>query len=152
MSHVTDLKLNIKDLDALEKSLPDNMELRRNQTTYAWWGRFEGDSTPPEWMDPKDYGKCEHAIGFKGVKGQIGHDGNKWEIGLVRKPGQEGYELLADTFGSGSRLGAAIPKIRQEYAANVAEKTVLSKLANKGYKAVRENLPNGSIRIVVKKR
>ena len=45
MSHVTDLKLRIHDLDALEEAAEKcGLQLMRGQKTYAWFGEFMNDS------------------------------------------------------------------------------------------------------------
>lgn len=151
MSHVTSLKCRVYDIETLEASLPEDMELRHKKT-HAWWGRFEGDSIPPAGYDPKDYGKCEYAIGFKGVTPRNGPAG-PWEIGVYKAPDGDGYELLADTFGAaGQRICAPVPGIRQRYAAATVEKKALAKLSRHGWRATRETLPDGRLRVKVVKR
>lgn len=146
MSHVTNLNCKTRDLDALVDALPADMEFRHKKT-HAWWGRFEGDSTPPAGYDPKEYGHCEYAIGFKGETPQNGPNG-PWEIGVYKAKDGDGYELLADTFGqAGRRITAPLDGIRQRYAANVAEKKALAKLSRHGWRATRENLPDGRLKV-----
>lgn len=152
MSHVVNIGLRIRDLDALEAALPPELVLRRGQKTHAWWGRFVGDSTPPPGRDPKDYGKCEHAIGRRGVQPADGPNG-EWEIGLVPALDGDGFDTLCDTFGeTGRRLTQHIPAIKREYAAGVASGKAMAKLKPKGWTLARENLANGRIRLRVRHR
>lgn len=158
MSHVTQVSLRVKNLDALEEAAKQlGLELRRGQRTHAWWGSFVGDSTPPKGRDPKDYGKCEHAIGRAGTKPRSGSSG-EWEIGVVKALDGDGFDLMLDEFGSsGERLmatsgGHGLPKLRQEYAAAVAVAQARKKLAPKGFTVQREAVAGGRIRIKVVKR
>lgn len=149
MSHVDTIKCKVRDLDELRDALPENMELR-DKKTFAWWGRFEGDSVPPPGYDPKDYGKCEAAIGFKGETPRNGSDG-VWEIGVCKAPDGDGYELLCDKYGTqGHRLVKAGNAIRQGLQANKIEARARKKLP--GWKTTREVLPGGYLRIKVRKR
>lgn len=144
MSHVTDLKAEVKDLDVLEASLPAELELRRGKTTFAWWGRFVGDSTPPAGYRPEEYGKCDHAIGYRGRTPQDG-PGGEWEIGVVKS--ENGYRLLCDEYGSvGRRLTQHIPHIRREYAVNMTKKRART-LVQQGWQLKRIELPGGAVRM-----
>lgn len=155
MSHVTTLKMKVHEeyLDCLEAALPQGMDLRRGQKTHAWWGRFVGDSQVPDGYRPEQYGHCEHAIGYTGETPRNGPAG-PWEIGLYRAPDGDGYELLADTYGgAGRRITAPLAGIRQRYAANVAERRALETLSRHGWRAAgRETLPNGALRVTLRKR
>lgn len=157
MSHVTDVKLKVHDLDALEEACEElGLELQRDKTHFAWWGKFVGDSKPPAWADPADYGKCEHAIKIKGDTPRDGSSG-PWEIGVVKDPDGDGYRLLYDYYGSAGRrlldkVGQEANKLKQEYAFAVAKKKVNKTLARQGWKAERENLLNGTVRLKVRKR
>lgn len=157
MSHVTDVKLKVHDLDALAEACEHlGLELVRGQKNFAWWGHFVGDSKPPAWADPKNYGQCEHAIKIKGDSPCNGSAG-PWEIGVVRDPAGDGYRLLFDYYGrAGQRLVSKVgnregDKLKQEYAVAVARRKVAKTLARDGWKAVREELPDGKIRLKVRK-
>jgi hypothetical protein len=157
MSHVTDVKLKVHDLDALEKACTKlGLELRRDKKTYAWWGNFVGDSTPPAGRDPKDYGKGEHAIGRAGTTPCDGASG-EWEIGLVPALDGNGYELMADTYGGPGRAlleraGPQFNTLRREYAAEVATSKAVEKLSRHGWRVQREELPGNKIRLRLRKR
>ena len=150
MSHVTKLNMKVRDLEALSEvlqALPEPMELRTDQKRFAWWGSFVGDSTPPPGRNPADYGHCDAAICYPGVKGKDGPAG-PWEIGVCKALDGDGYDLLADTFGgAGSRIVSQLPAIRREYAAKVAENKAMETLARKGFRTVREDLPGSRIRL-----
>lgn len=158
MSHVTSINLVVKDLDSLEKACDElGLELQRGKRTYAWWGQFMNDSNAYGGHDPKTFGRGEHAIKVKGDRPQNGSMG-PWEIGVVKAlDNKEGFELLYDQFGgAGARLtekvGPAANKLRQQYAAAVAEKNALAKLSRHGYRASRETLPTGALRLRLRKR
>lgn len=152
MSHVSDVRLKIRDLDALERALPPELELRKGKTSFAWWGSFMGDSTPPAGRNPRDYGRCDHAIGYKGVAPRNGASG-EWEIGVCKALDNDGYDLLLDSFGSaGAKLTKHVPGIRREYAVAVATQTAISKLSRHGWKVGREDLPGNRIRLHLRHR
>lgn len=157
MSHVTDVKLCVKDLDAVEETLAEqfpNLELRRNQKTYKWYESWVNDyrgakAAVDQGHDPKDFGKCDHAIGIKGDK-------SSYEIGLVKRKDGEGWDMLWDRWGSGAwverAMGTDASGFRREYAATVATRRAKSTLAKKGFKVERENLPGNKIRLKLRKR
>lgn len=144
MSHIKDQELLIQDLDALETVAPRlGLEFRRNQTHHAWFERFVGDTTPPAWLKPDDYGKCAHALRLKDHR-----KGEDYEIGLYPVAG--GYKVVFDEWGPGRRLMEAVGPncngLRREYAAAVAIKRTHQKLAHHGFTVQREDMP-GSKRI-----
>lgn len=140
MSHVTNVQLKVRDLDALEATLVErfsNLELRRGQKTHASY--FAGS-------------QCEHAIGYKGRKPSNGPSG-EYEIGLVKSADGEGYDLQLDKdYGTGRQLADQVPALRREYAAHVATAKATQKLSRFGWRVQREDLPNHSIRLKLRKR
>ena len=149
MSHITKMKLRVRDLDALETAATEcGLELVRDARSFKWFGRFVGDTTPPAGYDPKDYGKCEHKMRLKGASS------SDYEIGIVAAKDGDGYDLLVDTWQQrrlmGAVGGAEMNKLRQEYATAVTM-TRAAKLARQGYTARRENV-NGRVRIHLVKR
>jgi len=157
MSHVTDVKLQITDLDALDEACQAlGLELRRDQKTYAWWGAFVGDSSAYGEHRPADMGKCEHAIKVAGTSPRNGSSG-PWEIGVVKAKDGNGYKLFFDTYGSAGRaladkVGAGADRLRREYAAAVASKKAKKELGRKGFVQTRESLANGGIRLRLRRR
>jgi hypothetical protein len=122
MSHVTEITLTVTDLDALEAAAKRlGGQLHRNKRTYKWYGRFMGDSTPPAWMRPEDFGKCEHCISIPGCD---------YEIGLVRKPGAPGWQLVWDSWRHGGltrALGENAERLKTAYAAEAATRAARRK-------------------------
>jgi hypothetical protein len=158
LSHVTDVKLTIKDdhLDELAAACDAlGLELRRDQKTFAWWGSFQNDSNQYGEMTPDRMGKCEHAIRIKGDTPRNGSSG-PWEIGVFRTA-DGNLGLAYDEYGSAGRrlsakVGAQADKLRHKYAVEVAEKSALAKLARQGWRATRETVAPGRTRIKLRKR
>jgi hypothetical protein len=156
MSHVTEMKLRIHDIDALKVAAEAcGLEFRENQHTYCWWGQFMNDSHAYGNHDPKKFGQCEHALREPGTVPQDGSSG-PWEIGVVKATDGDGYDLLFDTFGgAGQRLtqkvGPRANKFRREYAAAVASKKSLASLARRGFKLSREEMPGNRIRLKLRR-
>jgi hypothetical protein len=150
MSHITDGKCRVRDLDDLEVAgRACGLELVRGKTTHRWYGRFVGDSAPPAGMKPADYGKCLHALRLP----QAGPD--DYEIGVVKAlDGGDGFDLVFDSWGQARLLnavgGAGLNKLRQEYAVAVALRKAKASL--RGFVPKRENLPNGRVRLLMVKR
>lgn len=140
MSHVADVDIRIKDLGALEAAIKRlGGELKRDQKTFKWYGRFMNDwssnRAAANRMDPKDFGKCAHAIKFPGVD---------YEIGLVAQ--EDGsFVPVYDSWGPGAGLekimGVGLPKLKDEYAAAVSTRV----LARKGFRVLRTEGPKGEI-------
>lgn len=151
MSHITDVKLRIKDLTALAEAAPLlGLEFREGQTTHKWYGRFVGDTTPPAGLAQKDYGKCLHALALTG-------DPSAYEIGVVAAlDGGEGYDLVVDSWQRGRLLAAAggpqMNRLRQEYAVAVASARARKTLTRKGFVLTRQNLPTGRIQLALRRR
>ena len=145
MSHVSNLVLEILDLDVL-KTACNQMGLTfvENQKTYAWYGTYLADSdvgrsTVTSGFNPEDFGKCEHAITVPG---------SSYEIGVVRNPSGNGYRLIYDEYGQGQSIakhcgGTDLPRIKQSYAEARATKHVV----RQGYRVTRRVLANGRVEI-----
>lgn len=155
MSHITEVKLKIRDLDALALAAEAcGFDFREGQKTHAWYGRFLGDSNEGRQFarerGEQAMGKCEHALRLKD------HKKGDYEIGIAKSVDGDGYSLLYDTFGPGRRLlaaaGSTMGKLKQEYAVAVATKNTAA-LARRGFsRPVRENLPDGRVRLRLRKR
>jgi len=140
MSHVTAVETIFEDLDAAEQACkPLGLELARGQKTYKWFGSwvndYHGDDAAyKHGIDPKDYGKCEHAIRVKG-------NPDAYEVGLVKNPNGPGYVLIYDFWAGGQGLQAAIGKdaglLRREYALAVGMRDA----ARKGFRTERRINP-----------
>jgi hypothetical protein len=157
MSHVTDVRVKINDLDALEEACNElGLELQRDKKTYAFWGTWVGDSHAYGEHDPKDMGKCDHSIKVVGTDPKNGSSG-PWEIGVVRAKDGDGFRLYFDTYGGAGRaltdkVGGGADRLRAEYTAVVALKNAKKTVGRKGFVASRENLADGSIRLRLRRR
>lgn len=138
MSHITSVTLKVRDLDALKAACaPLGLEFREGQKTFKWYSQS---------------GKCDHAIGVAGApKGT-------YEIGVKRQSESEdgeGYKLDYDKFDGNIEplAGQNLSKLKQEYAAQVVESRFGPSLARQGFSmAEREALPNGSLRLRLRRR
>ena len=119
MSHITQINIEIKSLDAL-KAACERLGLRwiEGQTTYKWYGRFVGDSPMPQGFTVEDLGKCTHAIQVPGAS---------YEIGVVIRNGKT--QLMWDFYSSGGlekALGKGGEQLIQAYAIETAKLDALS--------------------------
>jgi hypothetical protein len=140
MSHVSAVKLIIKDLEALKQACNNlGFDFIENQKTYKWFGSWVGDYPMPEGFEEKDLGKCDHAIRVPGCS---------YEVGVVKRGD---HYVLAYDFWRGGGLEKAIGvdggPIRQAYAVESVKNIVKSK---RNYRLDRElNLENGK-RLVIR--
>lgn len=138
MSHVTDIDFSVTDLDCLAEAAAENgMEFRRDQKTYAWYGRWMNDwneqnAAVTKGRDPKTFGHCDHAIRRQD------HQSGDYEIGLVPSTTGKGYDLIYDRWGSGGQrihdaAGDNLRKLEQSYSAAVARK----QLRRQGFREIK---------------
>ncbi len=149
MSHIVTESMIILDLAALEAacSPESGLEFRRGQDRYRWYGRSVGNYPLPAGFTRADLGKCEHAIRVRG-------NDRAYEIGVVRRRDEQGnllpgYCLMYDFWNGGYGLEAAAgkhcSKVKQLYTMQGIKKTLGSK-----YRVARtEQLPNGSMKVVL---
>lgn len=117
MSHVTDLKLSIQDLQCLARACEElGLEFREGQSRYRWYGRYMGDSPLPQGFTREQLGKCDHAIAVPGNE-------KAYEVGVVQKTDGT-YTLLLDEWMGGhglvERTGKGCGRLMQEYGCQVA--------------------------------
>lgn len=151
MSHITDVKLRVRDLDALESCLPSRgLELVRGKKNFKWFGKFVGDTNPNLTAAQRAaFGQCEHAIRLKDAQA------GDYEIGVVKAlDGSDGFDLLLDTWAQNRKGGLldcaggpGLDGIRREYAAATTERQALLELAHQGFTVEREDLPGNRIRM-----
>ena len=149
MSHVADVQMQIKDLNALRQAVEAAGAVwHEGQTTHRWYGRFLDDwndsRAAVNRRDPKTFGKCLHAISVPGVN---------YEIGVVQHRSGEGFDLVYDNFGSsgqhdGQKLeqkfgGAGFPVLRQGYGVELTRR----ELTRKGYRVVTVPQEDGTIKV-----
>jgi hypothetical protein len=147
MSHIASVKLFVTDLEALDAVCRRlGLELVRGTAdewgmSYAWYGRFYGDSNLAEGHDPKNFGKSQHKIR------RADHQPGDYEIGLVRRPdGAQGWDLLYDNWSTGgqrieSRAGRELSTLKRELAAEIS----MRQLQRQGYRVTRSTKPTGEI-------
>lgn len=133
MSHVADMELHIKDLEALARAAKRlGMELVLDKKTFKWYGTHVGDYPLPAGFSAQDMGHCDHAMRVTGNKGA-------YEIGVCkRRDGEPGYQLLFDFFAGGfglmEKIGDSGGLLKQAYALEVAKK----QLIREGYRNLGE--------------
>jgi len=120
MSHISEVKVEITSLDALERaSAKIGCELIRNVTEYKWFGTSVGDYPLPEGFTKDDLGKCEHVIRV------VGADKCTYEVGVVfRRDGTQGFVLHFDHWLGGygliDKIGNDAGNLIDRYAAEIA--------------------------------
>ena len=84
------------------------------QKTYAWFGRWVGDSPLPKNTNVADLGKCTHAIKVPGAK---------YEVGVVEMPDGT-FTLRYDFWSAGGlnvKLGDGAGLLKQAYGIEAAK-------------------------------
>lgn len=115
MSHVSQIEIEIKDLEALKAACQRlGYEWLEGKTTYKWWGHWVGDYPMPQGFKVEDLGKCTHAIRVPGAN---------FEIGVVIRNGKT--TLMWDFYQSGGLervVGKNGAKLKQAYAAEATKR------------------------------
>lgn len=120
MSHVATIAIEVNDLTALEEVCKENGWIfKKGQKTYKWYGRwvqdYHGtDAAYKHGIDPKNYGKCEHAITVKE---------GAYEIGVVKN--SEGKYMLVWDFWDRQiekHCGKGCHKLYESYSKKVTTK------------------------------
>ena len=95
MSHVVKMKVKVTNLEIMEK-VCERMggTFLRDQKTYRWYNEWvndysKADAAYLQGVKPEDYGKCLHAISFKGCK---------YDVGLIAARDGDGCELIYDVW------------------------------------------------------
>ena len=156
MSHIATVEVQIKDLDCLAKAAERcGLEFKRDQKNFRWYGKWMADYDADDaaykrlGIDPKDYGKCLHALSVKDDTGR-----RAYEIGVVENP-KGGFALLWDFFAGGQGLmknvsaetdtqQKGIGKLQQMYALEVAKKNA----KKRGFAVKEQPGKNGEIKLV----
>lgn len=111
MSHITNVAVEIRDLDALIAAAADcGLEFRKDQKTHRWYGRYVGDWPLPDGVAVADLGKCDHALHV------VGND-KAYEIG-VRQSGEQWllqYDFWSGGYGLEKHVGKKCQKLAQRY-------------------------------------
>lgn len=157
MSHVAQIEIEIRDLDALQTACEQlGLELVRDKRTFQCWGtgktldrlisyqRVAGQLMP-DGFKLEEMGQCEHAIRVKGKTGA-------YEIGLAtRRDGRAGYQLLCDVSGAYEiveKIGKDFGKLKQGYGVEVAIRAA----KRAGFRVVKKTIrTDGSIAITTQR-
>jgi len=142
MSHVADVDIKIKDLEAFAAAVKAlGGEWNREATEIQWYGRFlddwSSDRAARNRIDPTRFGKTD--------KGEITFPGCSYSMGLLKND-DGSFTPYYDTYGGGRGLTAKLggmdcPKLKDEYAAAVSMRT----LARKGFRVTRTTGAKGEI-------
>ena len=147
MSHITKIKVEVKDLIALERAAAElGCIFLYDQKTYRWFGHWVGDSPMPEGLTKEELGKCSHAIKVPGID---------YEIGVVERKDAPGtYMLVYDSWDAkkgehtnliSRRFGKSLEAFGHEYA---VQKIVMES-EDRGLIVDRIPLVNGSEKLVI---
>jgi hypothetical protein len=132
MSHVSEIEIKIKSLDALRAACERmGFQFVEGQKSYKWYGRFVGDSPIPVGVKVENLGKCVHAIKVPGAS---------YEVGVVELP-EGGYTLYWDSWYSGglaAKIGADAGLLKQAYGIEAA-KIAARRKGYSCYEQVRED-------------
>lgn len=152
MSHVTAVKVQIKDLAALKAACKAiGLEFREGQRTYKWYGRWMNDYSAQDaafqqGIDPKTYGTCDHAIAVPGNK-------QAYEIGVVNRG--DHHAMVWDFWNGGLGLEAAVghgaERLIEAYTTEVAVNTAKQFATDNGYTYTEElNRETGERELVLR--
>ena len=149
MSHVAAVKCQILNLEILKKSCENiGLEFVTGQKTFKWYQTWVNDYNAANaayrnGIDPKTYGKCEHAIKVKNANKET------YEIGLVRDPERSDawtmvYDFWQGGFGLEKVAGKNLAILQKEYTKMVS----VDQLTNLGYMVEVEELENGELDVI----
>ncbi len=150
MSHVSSSAVIIKDIAALREAVKQFPELTfvEGQKTYEWYGHWANDfgrddaAYKRHGIDPKDYGKCSHAIKVAGTT---------WEIGVVERK-QGGYALVWDFYGSQGRpINAVVGEQGTKLATQYSRFATINSAKRNGFWVQQKKLPNGEYDLILSK-
>jgi hypothetical protein len=116
MSHISKVKIDIRDLEALRRAAETcGLTFRHGQLRYKWYGQSVGDYPLPDGVTVDQLGKCDHALSVRG-------NPSAYEIGVVAMG--DSYSLLWDFWQGGwgleSCVGPSCSKLVSEYGLEVA--------------------------------
>lgn len=152
MSHVTDIRCKIKDLNLLAEACDKlGLEFRRDKKTFNWWGRSVGDYNDKS-FNVAEAGRCDHAIAIKGSPWLDEADKSEpYEVGVVENKDDPGtYTLRFDFFGGGNGLieltGDKCANLLKRYKVEVAKSEAVA-YTPQGWEITEQQQPNGDVQI-----
>lgn len=135
MSHIVTIKTELRDLQAIRAACKRlGWTFVEGQRTYAWYGRYMGDSQLPEGIAVDQLGKCDHAIRVPGAS---------YEIGL--KATGKGYAPLWDYWHTGGLPTNAGARLAQAYAVEKAR----AEARRQGHTVSERQLADGSVQLTI---
>lgn len=147
MSHVAAVDVQILDLEALKRACETlGLEFRKGKKTFKWYGTWVNDyhgndAAYKNGVNPKDYGKCQHAIGIKG-------NDKAYEIGLISDPDKPGgYKMVYDFWQGGLGIEKVAGKGCNNLINQYAKEVAISKVKKLGYTVTEKTNANGEIEI-----
>lgn len=155
ISHVTQIKYRILDLDALEAACNrpgSTLEFRRDKKNYNWWGSSVGDYNDGTIRSKDLNGKCSHAIAVKGSPWLDTADRSKpYEVGVCQE--EDGsFSLRMDFYAGGHGLVKAVGGNKCEglihgYLIEVQKKTLEQTLEGQGWSIIEVPQANGDTQV-----
>lgn len=159
MSHIAKIDIEIKSVAALKKACQRlGLTFVENKKTYAWYGRWVGDSPFPQGFLPEEEqkvmdspavstdtkreivrkyaGRCDHAIRLPN---------QSYEMGVVKRGGR--YHILWDTWQQDTSLvgGEKAPLLSQMYGVEAAKLAAYAQ----GYACNEQLLDDGTIQLTI---
>jgi hypothetical protein len=133
MSHVSTIECVIR-----EKDLPDlkkaaealGLVFNEGQKTHKWYGQWVNDYNAEDaaykhGINPKNYGKCDHAISVPG-------NGHAYEVGVTKV--EDGtYRLVYDFFDGGRGMSKFIGPKGEQLFQEFGKQKVFSAAAAQGF-------------------
>lgn len=136
MSHVINIELEIKDLDALEAACKAlGLTYERETTKWRWYGKWMNDysgknAAYKNKIDTNRYGTADAGV--------IKVPGATYDIGVYKV--ENGYALVYDNWQHGqgieTTLGVGTPDLNKQYGAQVA----LKRLRKMGFRATAKEI------------
>lgn len=135
MSHIVTIKTELRDLQAIRAACKRlGWTFVEGQRTYAWYGRYMGDSQLPEGITQEELGHCDHAIRVPGAS---------YEIGL--KATGRGFVPLWDYWHAGKLPENAGQRLAQAYAIEKAR----AEARRAGHTVSERQLADGSVQLTI---
>jgi hypothetical protein len=146
MSHVVNIQLEIKDLEALEAACKAlGLTYDRTANKWRWYGKWMNDYSGKDaaykhGIEPSRYGTADAGV--------IRVPGTSYDVGVYKT--KDGYALIYDNWQSGGGiekvLGVGTPDLNKQYGAQVA----LKRLKKMGWRATaKETRVNGRLDVKV---
>lgn len=149
MSHIVSSKHIITDISCLKRAIKNHfpqLVWMEGQRTFAWYGEWMNDYDAADaayklGIDPKDYGKCDHAIRMPGVE---------YEIGIMKRADGKGWSPVWDFFADGKKLSKVIGQNAEKLMAAYHEECARAYAEEHGLELETETDDNDEVVFVMK--